>query len=217
MAKTISRTKKPNPLGFRHGDLHAALVAAALAGLDASGEIPSWRALARTCAVSHTAPYRHFESVAALQSAVRAECFNRFVEYARAALDPAPDPFERLAIAIRRYVEYAKAHPSRYALMFGRAVDVERFPESALAGKQAFVVLVGVVTDCGARDPVKEAYLLWTAHHGLADALRLGYTLSDAHSPDEALESLVQMSVDYLRSTVSREQATAKAVKRVRR
>lgn len=201
---------------YHHGDLREALVRAALEGLDRGGTMPSWRALARACGVSQTAPYRHFASLEALQAAVAAACFRRFVAWGEKRLARERDPFARVAAAIRGYVRFATEHPHWYALMFGNAVDYRRYEEAQQAGLAAFALLADAVRDCGVPQPEQAAYVLWAGHHGLSDLVRLGMRPPGTPATGEATELLVAMSIEWLRGLAGSARK-APARRRVRR
>ncbi len=90
--------------GYHHGDLRAALIAAAQAAVEAGGpDAVSLRDLALTLGVSTAAPYRHFHSRDALLSEVAARGFIDLGEaYARAQA-AAPDPQAALRETARAY------------------------------------------------------------------------------------------------------------------
>jgi len=133
---------------YHHGDLRAALLAAAgkliekegLAGL-------SVRDAARRAGVSHNAPYRHFPDRDALLAALVEEGFGQ-LEKALAGRSG-----RELGEA---YVRFALAHPQRFRLMFmtrQAAATYERFAK-AFAG-------VGAEADLAAA-------AAWSLVHGLA-------------------------------------------------
>jgi AcrR family transcriptional regulator len=105
---------------YHHGDLRAALLAAAADLLEKDGaEGVSLRAVARAVGVSQTAPYNHFDSKEALLVALAGEGFSalhRSQEHALAALRPGSDALEALGLD---YVKFAIGRPQRYRLMFG--------------------------------------------------------------------------------------------------
>lgn len=154
---------------YHHGGLRQAFLDAALAALDAAGELPSWRALARACEVSQTAPYRHFDSFEALQAAVAAEAFVRLARAVVEAGAGARDPRARLAAGLRAYVQFGFRHPSWYELMFGRNLALLKRPEVASAGTAAYQTLIDAITACGVADPARTAFVLWSALHGITD------------------------------------------------
>lgn len=185
--------------GYHHGDLREALIRSAMRALDREGALPSWRALARACRVTQTAPYRHFESLEALEAAVIEACFRRLCQHLARALRGTADPHARLGAAIRAYLRFARLHPNWYGLMFGRIVDLGRYPSAVAAGKEAFAVLRRQAEACGVSDPGGVAFILWSAHHGMADLFRRGLR-PGVNAPERALvDGLVEMSLAYAR------------------
>jgi len=183
--------------GYHHGDLRAALVAAALRALEKSGELPSWRALAQACGVSHAAPYRHFDSLEGLRAAVMQEVFRRFSASLARAVRGVSAPREALEKRIRAYIRFARRHPHWYGLAFGWPIDARRYPEADAASRQAFGILVEAVRACGVTKPMGVSFVLWAAMHGLADLFLRG--LPEAAAADTALiDGLVRMSLDYV-------------------
>src|SRR5262245_33569186 len=73
-----SRTK-PEPRPYHHGDLRAALLAAAEEILEKEGiQALTLRAAARAVGVSHTAPQNHFGDLTGLLSELAAIGYRRF-------------------------------------------------------------------------------------------------------------------------------------------
>ena len=72
-------------MAYHHGDLARALLDAAIAPHDADAVIPTHRALADACGVSHGAPYRHFRDAAELRAVIAARCFDELTAAIRAA------------------------------------------------------------------------------------------------------------------------------------
>ena len=83
---------------YHHGDLRAALLAAAETELDERGvESFSLRGVARRAGVSHAAPAHHFRDVRGLLTALAAEGFARFLAAQRAREAAAgADPHNRM-------------------------------------------------------------------------------------------------------------------------
>jgi len=190
--------------GYHHGALHGALIGAALQALERDGKLPTWRALARACGVSQSAPYRHFDSYERLQAAVIAECFRRMI----AALDGAPvsggGPEARLAAGIRGYVEFGRAHPAWYRLMFGHLGDVADDPEVTEAATAAFARLERALGACGVHAVTPVASALWSALHGLVDLLRIGIRPVEGGEGGAALVArVVEMQLAYVRAVVA--------------
>jgi AcrR family transcriptional regulator len=105
---------------YHHGDLRAALVAAALDLLETAGEAAlSLRAAARACGVSAMAPYRHFADTEDLLEAVAARGFEDLAACLEAA-DSAATGAQALAAQGAAYVAFACRRPALFRLMFMR-------------------------------------------------------------------------------------------------
>src|SRR5258705_11694555 len=103
---------------YHHGDLRAALVRAALALLDESGETAlSLRAVARRAGVSAAAPYRHYADREALVSAVAAVGYRELAEQLAAA-HPSPSTPAQLASGAIAYGQFRPDRPAPFRLMF---------------------------------------------------------------------------------------------------
>jgi AcrR family transcriptional regulator len=104
---------------YHHGDLRAALVAAAAAEIERGGyENLSLRELAASVGVSRAAPYRHFADRRALLAAVAAEGFDDLTAIHRGAIAAEKTPEARLAAAGRGYLAFAAERPQLFRLMF---------------------------------------------------------------------------------------------------
>lgn len=102
---------------YHHGDLRAALVAAAAAEIERIGhENLSLRELAASLDVSRAAPYRHFADRRALLAALAAEGFDELTAIYRKATGKTPAI--RLAASGRAYLAFAVERPQLFRLMF---------------------------------------------------------------------------------------------------
>ena len=155
--------------------------------------------MARACDVSHTAPYRHFGNVEALQVAIATAGFNRLTAAVITATTGAVDPFERLARGLKAYVAFGRAHPSWYELMFRQV----KSDDAALgaAGATAYGTLVEGIAACRISDPAGVAFTLWCAIHGIADLNASGIKppLSGQKKRDP-VEDVIAMCVNHVRS-----------------
>jgi AcrR family transcriptional regulator len=101
---------------YRHGNLSAALVAAARQILDEDGlQAVGLRETARRVGVSSTATYRHFTSKDDLLASVAAEGFRELAAAMQSATRGA-SPLTRAGLA---YIEFACQNPGVFRLMFG--------------------------------------------------------------------------------------------------
>lgn len=171
---------------YHHGDLRAALIAAALARL-AEGETDvSLRDIARDAGVSATAAYRHFSSKDALLASVADEGF-RILDATRTDM-PLP-PAERLMASLSGYVAFAGANPHLYALMFGTLHS----PGDALPNRAAsFLHLKGLVCAVTGEDAASDASdadaaRIWAAAHGCASLVLAGLI-----GPERQAQGLVE-------------------------
>lgn len=199
---------------YHHGDLRQAFLDAALAALDEAGELPSWRALARACDVSQTAPYRHFDSFAALQAAVAAEAFARLARAVVAAGSGAREAHTRLAAGLRAYIEFGCRHPSWYELMFGHNLALMKRPEVAAAGTAAYQTLIDAIAACGVPDPARTAFALWSALHGITDLAGSGLQPPVAATRPGAQSTVVDDVVAMCVAQVERAAAHGKSGRR---
>jgi AcrR family transcriptional regulator len=115
---------KPNSTAdqrpYHHGDLHRAIVGAALEVLSESQSTEfSLRELARRAGVSHNAPYKHFADKRELLAAVSAVGFELLAKRMAEATKDLDSPRERLAAMARAYVCGGVSNPALYRLMFG--------------------------------------------------------------------------------------------------
>jgi len=162
---------------YHHGDLRAALLAEAAAMIAEEGVAGvTMRELGRRLGVSRAAAYRHFEDKHALLLAVAAEGFEGLRERLQAAEAAAPRPsLERLRRMGEEYVRFALEHPAHYRLMYGKeAVTRRDVPVVREAANAIFELLVEVIRTHQRKgilkrgDPRAQAYVAWSAVHGLA-------------------------------------------------
>ncbi len=154
---------------YHHGNLRAALIAAARKLLDAGGvEAIGLRETARRVGVSATATYRHFADKDDLIAAVATEGFKEFGN----ALAAATGGKARLSEMGLAYVDFAIAHAGLFNLMFGPQLrQRDRFPELVAASDAAFALLVEGVRQSGgveASHVEAAAYSAWSLAHGFA-------------------------------------------------
>ena len=189
------------------------LIETARAYLDEHGlEGLTLREVARRAGVSHGAPLRHFDSLAALCSAVTAEAFRGLYDEVAAAMDAAgEDPGQRLRAAGAGYVRFAIGHPGPYSLMFRPDRCDPADVEMQEAARAAFAQLLFAVSEAqGAgwhpeRHTADLAGVVWATVHGVAD-LTLQSSLPGAvglngGNPD--LDHLVALAQDLLGAGVS--------------
>jgi AcrR family transcriptional regulator len=123
--KPRRRTAAPKP--YHHGDLRRVLIDAALRLAEESGlDQVSMREAARRAGVSPGAPFRHFDSRAALLTAVAEEAQRRFRAEIEAALaeTPTDDPLKRFRSFGLAYLRWAIRNPAHFEIISsGRHFD----------------------------------------------------------------------------------------------
>src|SRR6185503_3184160 len=151
---------------YHHGDLRAAMLAAASKIVEKEGTTGlSVREAARRAGVSHNAPYRHFPDREALLAAVAAEGFRELGERLK----------DRTGRELgEAYVRFALEQPQRFRLMFGGALPSGKYPELQQHARATFERLQAAFAGLGA-DAEFAAAAAWSLVHGLAHLLLDGH------------------------------------------
>lgn len=152
--------------GYHHGDLRAALLAAAVGMLE-EGETFSLRAVARRAGVSPTAPYRHFADREALESAVAVEGF-RDLQAALLAVGDLPASASAVGEFAVAYVAFALRRPAVFRLMFGNECDDTNDERVQAAGALQELLTRAVANVFPDADASTLGMALWSTAHGLA-------------------------------------------------
>ncbi len=197
---------------YHHGDLRAALIAEAAAMIaDGGAASVTMREIGRRVGVSRAAPYRHFPDKAALLVAVAATGFRRLGDRLDSVGADAPGSgvgrFRRMG---EEYVRFALENPAHYRLMYGReALTREDLPELREAADALFEQLVDVFRAhqrSGAirrQDPRRQAYIAWSAVHGLASLLIDGQ-IQAAQDVDALVRQMTATLLDGMRAGAER-------------
>ena len=164
----------------------------------------SLRRVARDLGVTAPALYAHVADYDDLLAAVAEGEFARLRDSFE-ALDE-DDPLERLRALGRAYVEHARAEPQLHRLMFRYPPKLAEagLPVSFGPATAAFAVALGAVeqaVDAGllaTDDPVIAALALWSAAHGVAEVLIMGFDFDDA-TARALTTAAIDASVDGLR------------------
>lgn len=181
-------TKKKRPANLRE-----ACIEEAHAIIEAEGvERLSLREVARRLGVSHQAPYKHFPSRDHILAEIVARAFADFAAFMDAR-PKASDPGEDLLVMSRAYLDYAKAHPLQYRLMFGtplpNPLDHPQMMENA---RHAFSLLTDALQRLAETSKPKQAeegvlldaLFVWSALHGLS-GIASGGAMKELHIPPE--------------------------------
>ncbi len=160
---------------YHHGDLWRALVDAALA-LIAEGELGTFslREVARRAGVTSAAPYHHFKDKTALLAAVAEEGFVALCKRLEAALARVPpaDLRGRFGALARAYLEFARAHPAHYRVMFLPEIKSAEHSSLHAAADRTLEVVANQVRmaapQASAQEVMTRTVLIWSIGHGLA-------------------------------------------------
>ncbi|MFN3992921.1 MAG: TetR/AcrR family transcriptional regulator [Tabrizicola flagellatus] len=153
---------------YHHGDLRAALLAAAEEELTEKGvEGFSLRSVAKRAGVSHAAPAHHFVDTVGLLTALATEGFTRFQDTLDAREVGAADDRDRAVRAGLGYLEFALARPALFRLIFSSARPDFAAPDLLAAANRAYEHLVGLVAALGGGET--DVIALWATSHGIAD------------------------------------------------
>jgi AcrR family transcriptional regulator len=172
-AKAVkSGRSRPARKTYHHGDLAPALLRAAEVVLRRDGvERLTLRAVAREAGVSHTAPQHHFGDLTGLLSELAAVGFQRFRDMMLRDVADAP---ERDALPLGRgYIDFARANPDLFLLMFrSERLDMTR-PTLRDSADASFAVLarargIESTTDAWPLDRAARITAAWSLVHGLA-------------------------------------------------
>ena len=191
------------PGAYHHGDLRTALIEAAAAMISEGGAASvTMRAIGGRLGVSRAAPYRHFPDKTALLVAVAVEGFKRLNRRLGAGDTGVPpqSSVERLRRMGEEYVRFALEHPAHYRLMYGKEAlarqDQPELREAAGALLENLVQVIRVHQQQGEierGDPRAQAYVAWSAVHGLAFLL-----IERQIDPSVDVNELIQQSTRTL-------------------
>ncbi len=161
-------------------------------GLDAI----SFRRLAEAAGISHTLPYRYFESKEALLVALRVVCFQRFETHVREHEKvTAPLPLRIRSVA-EAYVSFVEQHPAEYQLIFStHQPPPDQYPDLLAARRSLFdhaieVVQAGIDDGLLHGDARALTHLFWLSLHGLM-SLHVGGQLVHGCGLSDLIEPLV--------------------------
>lgn len=158
---------------YHHGDLREQLVEAVRRLIESHGiDGFSVAEACRMAGVSTAAPYKHFKDRDEIVHAVILGAMGRMGTALQAAADayPAGDP-ERIVALGKAYIDFARAEPGLFAVMFGHASTHAEDEELAEQGRAKFAIVIRVVAEHMQR-PMDDAevgaraYALWCAVHG---------------------------------------------------
>lgn len=166
-------TKAPARATYHHGDLRRDLIASVCQLVEAHG--PDGFSVAeasRAAGVSTAAPYKHFKDKTAILHAVVEDAMQRMAQTMADAIAPHPvGSLERIDALGQSYIDFARAQPGVFRLMFGLTRGHEDDAVIMERGRSAFRIVVDCVADYLGVDrdanlAWQRAYMLWCFVHG---------------------------------------------------
>ena len=181
---------------YHHGDLRAALLAAAGAELDERGLAAfSLRATAKRAGVSHAAPAHHFGNTQGLLRELAKRGFAALADEMERRAARADDPSDRLVEVGLGYVTFASARPALFELMFGGTLSDAAGSQE---GNRAFGILVGRAGTSEGDVDWHRVAAAWALVHGLAQLRSAGRMTfldrmeRDADDADDVLRDVLR-------------------------
>lgn len=189
----MSNAEKKSTGSYHHGDLKAALLAAANSILQSDGaDALSLRAIAAAVGVSHMAPYAHFKNKKELVQAIAESGFNQMAD---AMLDKTRDLKKAGDLILAygaSYIEFATNNPQLYRLMLGlvetRGRSAKKAPETITpqasgpaelisSSKRPFILLREAFAKRGGDEKhvLAQALGAWSMVHGMAALIIEGH------------------------------------------
>jgi AcrR family transcriptional regulator len=197
---------------YHHGDLHRAIVNAALEVLSETQSTEfSLRELARRAGVTHNAPYKHFADKRELFAAVSAVGFDLLAKRLTHAMQGHTSPRAQLFALARDYVRHGVENPALYRLMFGGYLtgpdDHRPAIEIAAAEKTRALLSEAIAQGALGRPLPKTArnepkvaaaiLIFWSLVHGLT-LLLVDRLVGPSRKADELSESVLQGMLEGL-------------------
>ena len=169
------RGRKPDDL--REACIEEAVKIVAEAGV----ENLSLREVSRRLGVSHQAPYKHFPSRDHILAEIVARAFQDFAAFLEGRATP-DDATEDLCHMGACYMDYARANPLKYRLMFNTPLPAPHDHPGMVADAQyAYAILhnrlQGMTRPAVAGRPASaklDALFVWATLHGLATLIQSG-------------------------------------------
>ncbi|ROU04363.1 TetR/AcrR family transcriptional regulator [Histidinibacterium lentulum] len=159
--------------GYHHGDLRAQLIEAVRDLVETHGPDGfSVAEAARRAGVSSAAPYKHFRDRPEILRAVVSEGMDRLrAAMERGAAAHPAGSLEGVAAIGLAYVDFAKAEPGVFRLVFGLTEGHENAPDLREKGEDCYGVVLSAAAACLGLPPddpdvERRAYMLWSFVHG---------------------------------------------------
>ena len=159
--------------GYHHGDLRAHLIATVRELVETHGPDGfSVAEAARRAGVSSAAPYKHFKDRPELLRGVVSEAMDRLHAAMQAGFAAHPrGSLDSVAAIGLAYIDFARAEPGVFRLVFGLTEGHEDCPDLQAKGESCLGVVVDAAAACLSLPPdapevQRRAYMLWCFVHG---------------------------------------------------
>ena len=159
--------------GYHHGDLRAHLIATVRELVETHGPDGfSVAEAARRAGVSSAAPYKHFKDRPELLRGVVSEAMDRLHAAMQAGFAAHPrGSLDSVAAIGLAYIDFARAEPGVFRLVFGLTEGHEDCPDLQAKGESCLGVVVDAAAACltlppDAPEVQRRAYMLWSFVHG---------------------------------------------------
>lgn len=170
-----------------------ALIEAATALLDEGGvDRVTLREVGRLAGVSHNAPYKHFADKEALLAAVAARELAKLAQVLTEVRAREHSDRSALHQVMRQYIDWALAHPTRFALVFGEWKTES--PELTAQAESAWDLIVNAVAAAQqsgglpAGDPERIAALIRATAYGAVALTLAGHLAPDGKGHADAYD-----------------------------
>lgn len=187
----------PDKKSHHHGNLQEALIEAGLALLSESGQAGlTLRKTAARAGVSHAAPAHHFKGLRGLLNAIARRGFEMLLDHLRQVEfengnHHQTDPFERLMVRVRAYLEFCDKNGPLFRLMFTEA-SYEDAELQKIAQGCYQILRESCQPFTNGRDQLEIEHAVWTMVHGFA-VLGMNQPRPNAPAPNPSCESLMRM------------------------
>lgn len=176
--KVIASPANDKKESYHHGNLKSAMLEKALHLLRTEGVSGlSLRRAAELAGVSRTAPAHHFSNKNGLLAALAAYGYKQMTTRRTRAMRPNMTDVQRLAVALKEYVRFARDEPQLFHLMFGPFVENrDAYPELVDAQRAAYYMLTHLAVAAFGESTLKngtvmQPFACWSLVHGLATLL----------------------------------------------
>ncbi len=169
------------PRSYHHGNLRAALIAAAETVVQEQGhEAVSLRALAESLGVSRGAPYRHFPDREALLAEVALNGFTTMIVLLEKTNAESLAPGEKLYAAGKQFLEFVRANPKLFRLMYeaelltGKDVHPQLAESQRLAYEGLYKLLALALPRTTPQARKLRLITMWSTLYGFAKICQIG-------------------------------------------